>query len=152
MVTIMLPSPPQGKVPSPQHAPNRPVPGVPIPPPQATQKRPRIPDLLPQVAQNRPLPRSSDPWGDEREGYSQPTEIAYAPVHPHPASRESVAIRRAEQIGSVIAGGGIIWTAYDVAHHSAEIVRFAIFPPGPLEVLGVGVLIWLVAKWCRHGV
>jgi hypothetical protein len=150
MATLMLPSPHQGKVPSPQQAQNRPVPGVPIPTPQTSQNRPKISDL--QLAQDRPIPRSSDPWGDEREGYSQSTEVAYAPVHPHPASKESIAIRRAEQIGSVIAGGGIIWTAYDVAHHSAEIVRFAIFPPGPLEVLGVGVLIWLVAKWCRHGV
>jgi hypothetical protein len=148
----MLPSPYGGKVPPSQHAPNRPLPGAPIPTPQQVHNRPRISDLPPQLAQSGPLPRSSDPWPQEREGYNQPTEVAYATVHPHSASGESIAIRRAEQIGSVIAGGGIIWTAYDVAHHSAEIVRFAIFPPGPLEVLGVGVLIWLAAKWCRHGV
>lgn len=150
MAAIMLPSPHGGKVPPSQLAQNRSVPGVPIPP--AAQNRPKIPDLPQQLAQNRPLSRTSDPWPDEREGYNQPTEIAYAPAHLHRTSRESMAIRRAEQIGSAIAGGGIIWTAYDVAHHSAEIVRFAIFPPGPLEVLGVGVLIWLGAKWCRHGV
>ena len=111
----------------------------------------RIPDL--PLAQNRPASQpSADPWGDEREGYNQPTEIAYAPIHVNHGSGESMFIRRAEQLGSVIAGGGIVWTAYDIAHHSAEIVRFAIFPPGPLEVLGAGVLIWLVAKWRRHGV
>jgi len=94
--------------------------------------------------------RQHDPWPEEREGYHQPPPVAYAPVRlDSSAPKESPAIRRAEQIGSLVAGGGIIWTAYAVAHHSAEIARFALFPPGPLEVLGVGVLIWLVAKWCR---
>jgi hypothetical protein len=97
-----------------------------------------------------PVQREKDPWPQEREGYSQSPPVAYAPIRlDSGASRESTTIRRAEQIGSLIAGGGIIWTAYDIAHHSAEIVRFALFPPGPIEVLGVGVLIWLVAKWCR---
>ncbi len=101
--------------------------------------------LMPPTAQ-----REKDPWPQEREGYYQPTQVAYAPVRVNSgAGKESIAIRRAEQIGSVVAGGGIIWTAYAVAHHSAEIVRFALFPPGPVEVLGIGVLIWLVAKWCR---
>jgi hypothetical protein len=94
--------------------------------------------------------RARDPWPEEREGYSQPTEIAYAPVRvKSSASKESTAIRRAEQIGSLVAGGGIIWTAHAVTHHSAEIVRFALFPPGPVELLSIGVLIWLVAKLCR---
>ena len=101
--------------------------------------------FMPALAQ-----REHDPWPEEREGYHQPPPVAYAPIPLETSLRkESTAIRRAEQIGSLCAGGGIIWTTYAVAHHSAEIVRFAIFPPGPLEVLGVGVLIWLVAKWCR---
>jgi len=94
--------------------------------------------------------REKDPWPQEREGYHQPPPVAYVPVRLDPSShKENTAIRRAEQIGSLVAGGGIIWTIYAVAHHSAEIARFAFFPPGPLEVLGVGVLIWLIAKWCR---
>jgi len=112
--------------------------------------RQRQSNLPPQPALNLRLPGTSDPWPQEREGYSQPPAVAYAPIHLDSCTRkESTLIRRAEQIGSVVAGGGIIWTVYDVTHHSAEIVRFALFPPGPLEVLGVGVLIWLVAKWCR---
>jgi hypothetical protein len=79
----------------------------------------------------------------------QPT-VADVPACLESSSREeSPAIHLVEQIGSVLAGGGIIWTTYAVAHHSAEIVRFALFPPGPLEVLGIGVLTWLVAKWVR---
>ena len=99
--------------------------------------------LMPPTAQ-----REKDPWPQEREGYYQPTPVASAPVHVS-AGKESIAIRRAEQMGSVVAGGGIIWTAYAVAHHSAEIARLVLFPPGPLEVLGIGVLVWLVAKLCR---
>jgi len=94
--------------------------------------------------------REHDPWPQEREGYHEPTPVAYAPMRLDSSLRkESVLVRRAEQLGSLVAGGGIIWTAYAFTHHSAEIMRFALFPPGPLEVLGVGVLIWLVAKWCR---
>jgi len=97
-----------------------------------------------------PVQHEKDPWPQEREGYSQPPPVSYAAIHlDSGAKKESNAIRRAEQIGSLVAGGGIIWTTYDVVHHSAEIIRFALFPPGPIEVLGVGVLVWLVAKWCR---
>jgi len=94
--------------------------------------------------------RENDPWPHEREGYHEPTPVAYAPMRLDTSPRrESTLVRRAEQLGSLVAGGGIIWTTYAFSHHSTEIMRFALFPPGPLEVLGVGVLIWLVAKWCR---
>jgi hypothetical protein len=94
--------------------------------------------------------RERDPWPQEREGYSEPPPVAYVTARVNVgADRDSTTLHRVEQIGSVVAGGGIIWTAYAVAHHSSEIVRFALFPPGPLEVLGIGVLIWLVAKWVR---
>ncbi len=94
--------------------------------------------------------RETDPWPKERDGYYQPPPVAYVTTHVNAsADQEGTTIHRVEQIGSLIAGGGIIWTAYAVAHHSAEIARFALFPPGPLEVLGIGVLIWLVAKWVR---
>jgi len=94
--------------------------------------------------------RERDPWPQEREGYSEPPPVAYVTTRVNASvDKDSAIIHRVEQIGSVVAGGGIIWTAYAVAHHSSEIVRFALFPPGPLEVLGIGVLIWLVAKWVR---
>jgi len=94
--------------------------------------------------------RETDPWPEERDGYYEGPPVAYVSARINAgADKDNSAIRRAEQIGSVIAGVGIIWTTYAVAHHSAEIVRFALFPPGPLEVLGIGVLVWLVAKWVR---
>jgi len=101
--------------------------------------------FMPQMAQ-----RAQDPWPQEREGYDQQPPVAYAAAPLDTSIRkEGKAIRRAEQIGSLVAGGGIIWTTYAVTHHFPEITRFAVFPPGPLEVLGIGVLIWLIAKWCR---
>jgi len=101
---------------------------------------------MPQSAKKR----ETDPWPQEREGYSEPPPVAYVTARVNPiVEKDNATIHRVEQIGSLVAGGGIIWTTYAVAHHSAEIVRFALFPPGPLEVLGVGVLIWLVCKWVR---
>ena len=93
--------------------------------------------------------RRTDPWPEERQGYDQRTPIAYAPVHNTEIEREGTWVRRAEHLGSLIAGAGIIWMAYTFTHHTAEILRFDLLPPGPLEVLGFGVIIWLVAKWCR---
>jgi hypothetical protein len=97
-----------------------------------------------------PPQRETDPWPKERDGYYQAPPVAYVTTRANAsADKDGATIHRVEQIGSLIAGGGIIWTTYAFAHHSSEIVRFALFPPGPLEVLGVGVLIWLVAKWVR---
>ena len=94
--------------------------------------------------------RETDPWPEERSGYYEAPPVSYvaARINAGP-EKDSHTIHRVEQIGSVVAGAGTIWTTYAVAHHSAEIARFALFPPGPLEVLGIGVLIWLVCKWVR---
>ena len=49
------------------------------------------------------------------------------------------------QFGSVIAAGGIIWA---VAIASKQMgAEGLVLPAGPLEVCGVGILIWLHAKW-----
>jgi hypothetical protein len=96
------------------------------------------------------MQREKDPWPQERDGYYQPPPVAYVTTHVNASvDKDGATLHRVEQIGSLIAGGGIIWTTYAVAHHASEIARFALFPPGPLEVLGIGVLIWLVAKWVR---
>jgi hypothetical protein len=101
---------------------------------------------MPPIAKKR----ETDPWPEERDGYCESLPVAYVSARTKAgAEKEGQTIHRVEQIGSVIAGGGIIWTTYAVAHHSAEIARFALFPPGPLEVLAVGVLIWLMCKWVR---
>lgn len=49
------------------------------------------------------------------------------------------------QLGSVIAAGGVVWTLAVASKQLA--VSGIVLPTGPLEVCGVGILIWLHAKW-----
>ena len=56
--------------------------------------------------------------------------------------------------GSLIAGGGISWAVY-AATQNLELnasflettLRNVFMQSGPLEVCGVGILIWLLGKW-----
>lgn len=50
------------------------------------------------------------------------------------------------QLGSLIAGGGIVWLALLAAPQLGS-ASGMIFPTGPMEVCGVGILAWLHAKW-----
>lgn len=50
------------------------------------------------------------------------------------------------RIGSLIAAAGIIWAVY-VATRSFTGIDNLLMPTGPLEVCGLGVLIWLHSKW-----
>ena len=53
------------------------------------------------------------------------------------------------RIGSLIAGGGMIWAAYVSTAGFSNLQTLFPLPSGPLEVCGLGVLIWLHAKWRR---
>ncbi len=53
-----------------------------------------------------------------------------------------------EQIGSLVAAGGIIWAA-KIASLAFYQMPVADFPRGPLEVCSAGVVVWLHAKWRR---
>ncbi len=105
----------------------------------------------PQAAPRTDLPpaaRPQDMWGDEREGYSGDIPVAYAPVRqPAPPPRQRRWVRAEERLGSLIAGGGIIWTTQAVTSHYEGLTRVGIMPPGPLEVCAIGILVWLHAKW-----
>ena len=50
------------------------------------------------------------------------------------------------QLGSLIAGGGIVWIVA-IAAPQVGSVSGIMFPTGPMEVCAVGILIWLHAKW-----
>ena len=53
-----------------------------------------------------------------------------------------------ERIASLIAAAGVIWGVQFAT--SAPVPPSAmVFPPGPLEACGVGILVWLHAKWRR---
>lgn len=58
------------------------------------------------------------------------------------------------RVGSVIAGGGIAWAVYtatrDVQMDPTFLettLRNVFMQSGPLEVCGIGILIWLLGKW-----
>lgn len=53
------------------------------------------------------------------------------------------------RIGSLIAAGGMIWTAHlaTLNYKGLDSFSFVNLPRGPLEVCAVGILIWLHAKW-----
>lgn len=53
-----------------------------------------------------------------------------------------------ERTASLIAAAGIIW-AVQFATSSPAPARMLVFPAGPLEICGIGFLLWLHAKWRR---
>ena len=54
--------------------------------------------------------------------------------------------RNEARMGSLVAGGGLIWTAHAATQNFTSLSNLFL-PVGPLEVCAVGVLIWLHAKW-----
>ena len=94
-------------------------------------------------------------WDAGREGYQQ-TPVRHAGGVSMQKSQSSVAaettlakIRLEERLGSLVAGGGIIWIVYVATHDYTNFWRLQFSPPGPLETTALGILIWLHAKWRR---
>jgi hypothetical protein len=57
-------------------------------------------------------------------------------------------VHREEQLGSLIAGLGLVYTVYMGTQRLTSLSGFSL-PPGPLEACATGVLVWLHAKWRR---
>jgi hypothetical protein len=57
-------------------------------------------------------------------------------------------VRTETRVGSLLAAVGAIMLAKSGTEHISNLAAFS-FPPGPLEICGLGVLVWLHAKW-RH--
>lgn len=94
-------------------------------------------------------------WDAGREGYQQ-QPARYAAGAPTAKSAASIAaenalakIRLEERLGSLVAGGGIIWIVYVATHDYTNLWRLQFSPPGPLETAALGILVWLHAKWRR---
>ena len=51
------------------------------------------------------------------------------------------------RLGSIVAAGGVIWTAQVATDHFTSLANLFPLPPGPMEVCAIGVLVWLHAKW-----
>jgi hypothetical protein len=108
---------------------------------------------------NRPNPRSAsirthtskDIWPAERQGYSDVHRIAYAPVRqtPLPKQHRRLPIETQERMSTLIVVAGMIAAAHAAISDFSGIWQWHLFPPGPLEICALGVLIWLHAKWRR---
>lgn len=93
-------------------------------------------------------------WDAGREGYLDlPPTPTYAPVpkaaRKPPAQSSSLSIRTQERVASLMAAAGMVWGVYVATVDYAGLWRLQIAPPGPLEVCGLGILLWLHAKWRR---
>jgi len=102
-------------------------------------------------------PEKSDyiDWDAGREGYVQ-SQAKFVPVVDvqKPAAKAAgqsglLSIRGEERFGSLVAAAGTIWAVYVATQDYANLWRFSILPPGPVEVCALGILSWLHAKWRR---
>lgn len=59
-----------------------------------------------------------------------------------------MSIQRQEQLGSIIAGCGIVY-AVDVATQGLTSFSNLVLPLIPVEICAAGIVIWLAAKWRR---
>jgi hypothetical protein len=85
---------------------------------------------------------------DERKAYT-PGDAVYIKTGKRPVLARNTSTRTEERIGSLLAGGGMIWSAYAVATNYPALLQLRMLPPGPLEVSAIGILVWLHAKWRR---
>jgi hypothetical protein len=92
-----------------------------------------------------------DLWPAEREGYSDVPCVAYAPVRQTPLlkHRRQLPIETQEHMSTLIVMAGIIAAAHAAISGYPGALRLHLFPPGPLQICALGVLIWLHAKWRR---
>jgi hypothetical protein len=95
-----------------------------------------------------------DFWPAEREGYSDTPRAAYAtvaPSTPPEPARQRMSIRTESRIGALIMVVGLIWFAYSTLTQPGFLMLASMLlpPNGPVAVTGIGVLIWLHAKWRR---
>src|SRR5262245_46720871 len=87
-------------------------------------------------------------WPFEREGYADLHRPAYATAPKLDLNHVPVGIRIEVFLGSMIAGGAAIWAAW-IGTANGLNAAVLITDPRPMELLGVGVLVWLHAKWRR---
>jgi len=94
---------------------------------------------------------SKDIWPEERQGYSEAPRIAYASLRPTPLPklRHRLAIETEERISTLIVVAGMIAAAHAAIAGFSGVWHWRLFPPGPLQICAIGVLIWLHAKWRR---
>jgi hypothetical protein len=92
-----------------------------------------------------------DLWPAEREGYSDVHCAAYASVRQTPLlkQRRRLPIEIQERMSTLLVVAGMIAAAHAAIGGFSDALQLHLFPPGPLEICAIGVLIWLHAKWRR---
>jgi hypothetical protein len=105
---------------------------------------------IPQGVSRR-TQKDKDLWPSERQGYSDVRRMAYAPMVETalPATHRALPIETEERVSTLIVVAGMIAAAHAVFSNLSGLLRFHLFPPGPLEICALGVLVWLHAKWRR---
>jgi len=92
-------------------------------------------------------------WDEEREGYINSPRPAYPPIHAPAdqlAGRHHLrSIHREEILAGLITVAGAAWGVYGTVVEHVSFWQLQLSPPGPAEICGLGILIWLHAKW-RH--
>ena len=100
---------------------------------------------MPDLRNNR------EAWPAEREGYSDAPAAAYASTGRAEArslSPRSSTIRIEELLGSLMTGAGAAWITYVVTVAGVQ-PSALVWNSHPVELTGIGMLIWLHAKYRR---
>ena len=99
---------------------------------------------------------SRELWPAERQGYSESRpHVAYANVREDtpiaiPQRKSWFSPLAEARIADCIMGGGLIWFVHNATSQgggTSAFVIVGIMPPGPLEIMAIGALVWLHAKW-----
>ena len=90
-------------------------------------------------------------WDRGREGYLDlPQKPVYAavPRSGHKSKGQGlIGISTEVRLGSLIAAGGMIWGAYTATVNFAGVWSLDMIRHEALEVCGLGIVIWVHAKW-----
>jgi hypothetical protein len=81
--------------------------------------------------------------------WKQGREPVHTPAPKSGGQRYFLRIRTEEYFGSLLSAAGIIWATYVATVDYTSLWHMQIMPPGPVEVCGLGILVWLHAKWRR---
>ncbi len=85
---------------------------------------------------------------DQRVGGTYPSGVNI-PLKKKPSRSYGFSIRNQERIGSLIAAAGVVWFVYITTSDLTSFFKFDILPSGPMELCGLGILLWLHAKYRR---
>src|SRR4051812_19847727 len=97
---------------------------------------------MPDLRNNR------EAWPAEREGYTEAPAAAYAVAGRANVRPSGSTIRMEELLGSLMTGGGAAWITYVVTVGGIQ-PSALVWNSHPVAVTGIGMLIWLHAKYRR---